>query len=120
MWWAYYLFGVAATGAWLNWTVVGPIFLNLLFLPPMASLDLTEALSSRKYPAYPEYQVIPAFFSSKRGPFPPSNPRLPRVPGTRLALLAVVSSRGRRPCAALDAGTAMPCAFAKCEARKAS
>lgn len=57
MWWAYYLFGVAASGAWINWTLVGPVFLNLLFLPPMASLDLTEALSSRKYAAYPEYQA---------------------------------------------------------------
>ena len=32
------------------------IFLNILFLPPGASLDLTEALSSRKYEAYGEYQ----------------------------------------------------------------
>ena len=56
IWWAYYLFGVSASGAWLNWTLVGPIFLNILFLPPGASLDLTEALSSRKYEAYGEYQ----------------------------------------------------------------
>ena len=56
MWWAYYLFGVAASGAWVNWTLVGPVFLTMLFLPPQASLDVTEALSSRKYKAYPEYQ----------------------------------------------------------------
>lgn len=57
MWLSFYFFGVAATGRWINWTLVGTLFLNLLFLPPMASLDLTEALSSRKYPAYPEYQA---------------------------------------------------------------
>ena len=56
MWWAFYLFGVAASGEWLNWTVVGPLFLNILFLPPQASLDVTETLSSRKYKAYAEYQ----------------------------------------------------------------
>lgn len=57
MWWAYYLFGVAASGSWLNWTFVGPLFLNVLFLPPQASLDVTEALSSRKYKAYGDYQA---------------------------------------------------------------
>ena len=57
MWWAYYLFGVAASGQWLNWTFVGPLFLNMLFLPPQASLDVTEALSSRKYKGYADYQA---------------------------------------------------------------
>ena len=38
-------------------TITGSIFLNLLFLPPMASLDLTEMLSSRKYAAYYEYKA---------------------------------------------------------------
>ena len=56
MWWAYYLFGVAASGAWLNFTFVGPLALNLLFVPPYASLDLTEVLSARKFPAYADYQ----------------------------------------------------------------
>ena len=56
MWWAFYLFGVAAGGAPLNWTLAGAVFLFLLFVPPGASLDTTEALSSRKYPAYKEYQ----------------------------------------------------------------
>ena len=59
MWWAYYLFGVAASGRWLNWTLVGPIFLNVLFLPPQASLDVTETLSSKKYKSYAEYQGRP-------------------------------------------------------------
>ena len=58
MWWSFYLCGVAALGGqWINWTLTGSVFLNLLFLPPMASLDLTEALSSRKYKDYPEYQA---------------------------------------------------------------
>lgn len=68
MWWAFYLFGVSASGAWLNWTFVGPFFLNLLFLPKGASLDLTEALSSRKYSAYAEYQQRVSRFI----PWPPS------------------------------------------------
>ena len=57
MWWVFYIYSVAATGNWLNWTICGCIFLAGLFLPPGASLDVTEALSSRKYPAYPEYQA---------------------------------------------------------------
>ena len=69
MWWAFYLYGVGASGAWLNWTFVGPFFLNLLFLPAGASLDLTEALSSRKYASYPEYQQR----VSRIVPWPPSS-----------------------------------------------
>ena len=57
LWWAFYLFSVAATGSWANWTLPGPFFLTLLFVPPGASLDVTEALSSRKYPAYAAYQA---------------------------------------------------------------
>lgn len=70
LWWAFYLFSVSATGEWLNWTIWGSIFLTGLFVPPGASLDLTEMLSSRKYPAYEEYQrttsrFVPWFPSSK-------------------------------------------------------
>lgn len=56
LWWAFYLFAVSATGYWLNWTIVGATFLTLLFVPPGASLDVTETLSSRKYAAYANYQ----------------------------------------------------------------
>mmetsp|Transcript_89847 Transcript_89847/g.159836 ORF Transcript_89847/g.159836 Transcript_89847/m.159836 type:complete len:339 (+) Transcript_89847:50-1066(+) len=56
MWWAFYLFSVPATGKWLNWTIWGPIFLSGLFILPGASLDITEALSSRKYPDFKDYQ----------------------------------------------------------------
>lgn len=62
LWWTFYLFSIPATGDVLNWTILGPIFLTLLFVPPRASLDVTEALSSRKYAAYPEYQQRVARF----------------------------------------------------------
>ena len=68
MWWAFYLFSVAADGSLLNWTLVGPVFLAGLFCLPRASLDVTEALSSRKYAAYELYQQrVNRFF-----PWPPS------------------------------------------------
>lgn len=56
MWWAFYLFSVSATGRWLNWTIWGAVFLSFLFVMPGASLDLAEAISRSKYPAYAEYQ----------------------------------------------------------------
>ncbi|CAK0858679.1 unnamed protein product [Prorocentrum cordatum] len=67
MWWAFYVFGVAATGSWLNWTIWGPVFLSMLFLVPQGSLDVTEMLSSSKYPAYAEYQLRVSRFV----PWPP-------------------------------------------------
>ena len=64
LWWAFYLFSVAATDTanegwerWVNWTFLGPFFLSCLFVPPGASLDVTESLSSRKYVHYTEYQA---------------------------------------------------------------
>ena len=48
---------------YVNWTVLGPAFLTLLFVAPGASLDVTEALSSRKY-----------IHCEQRPPPPPSNP----------------------------------------------
>lgn len=56
LWWAFYLFSVAALGSVLNWTLWGALFLSILFLAPGASLDVTEALTSRKYDTYPQYQ----------------------------------------------------------------
>ena len=74
IWWAFYLFTVGATeptiDGWeryINWTIVGPLFLTCLFVPPGASLDVTESLSSRKYAAYPEYQASVSRFI----PLPP-------------------------------------------------
>lgn len=56
MWWVFYLFSIPATGKVLNWTICGAVFLSGLFLLPGASLDITEALSSCKYPEYSEYK----------------------------------------------------------------
>lgn len=61
MWWGYYLFSLAASPPTkpleaLNWSVLGALFLTILFVGPGASLDVTEALSSRKYAEYAVYQ----------------------------------------------------------------
>lgn len=53
MWWAIYLFAVAATASWLNRWIAGPLFLTLLF---QGSTRLTESLTAAKYPAYADYQ----------------------------------------------------------------
>ncbi|MFN7119153.1 MAG: DUF1295 domain-containing protein [Saprospiraceae bacterium] len=53
IWLCFYLFSVAATGRWINWSLAGPILLMLLFI---GSADFTEQLSSEKYPAYADYQ----------------------------------------------------------------
>eukprot|EP00887_Chlorella_sp_A99_P005771 scaffold1.g5771.t1 len=52
-WWSLYLFSVAATGEWINWSLLGPIQLSLLF---QGSTPLTERITSAKYPAYKDYQ----------------------------------------------------------------
>lgn len=68
MWWAVYLFSVAAGDGWLNATIVGPVLLTLLF---QGSTSLTESLSLAKYPAYAEYQRT----TSRLLPWPPRRPR---------------------------------------------
>ncbi|KAI8850951.1 hypothetical protein BC829DRAFT_388145 [Chytridium lagenaria] len=47
-WWAFYLFSVAASGVWLNWTIIGAILLTALF---QGSTDFTEKLTEAKYPS---------------------------------------------------------------------
>jgi len=64
MWWAFYLFAVAASGRWLDWPIAGPAILTLLF---QGSTRLTEELSLRKYPAYAEYRNV----TSRLVPLPP-------------------------------------------------
>jgi steroid 5-alpha reductase family enzyme len=60
IWISFYFFGVAASGEWINWTLVGPILLVLLFL---GSTELTERISSEKYPDYAAYKnEVPKFF----------------------------------------------------------
>lgn len=64
IWVTYYLFSVAATGRWLNWSLTGAILLILLFL---GSSDFSEKISAAKYPAYRDYQKrTPRFLPSYR------------------------------------------------------
>ncbi|MFN8543784.1 MAG: DUF1295 domain-containing protein [Candidatus Binatia bacterium] len=53
MWWAFYGFSVAATGAWFGWSILGAVLLTLLF---QGSTWFTEELTAQKYPAYRAYQ----------------------------------------------------------------
>lgn len=70
IWCALYLFSVAATGAWLNWSIVGAVLLILLF---QGSTRFTEEISASKYPAYAGYRLaVPAFLPRfrRRDPSP--------------------------------------------------
>jgi steroid 5-alpha reductase family enzyme len=59
MWLVFYLFSVAATGRWVNWSLAGVVLLLLLFL---GSSDFSEKISAGKYPGYAAYQQrVPRF-----------------------------------------------------------
>ena len=59
IWISFYFFGVGATGMWINWTLAGPLLLVLLF---QGSTELTEKISSGKYPGYDGYKRrVPKF-----------------------------------------------------------
>lgn len=59
IWVVYYLFSVAATGEWINWTAAGMILLFILF---KSSSDFSEEISAGKYPEYKDYQQkVPRF-----------------------------------------------------------
>ncbi len=64
MWWCMYGFAVAATGRWLDWTIVGAATLTLLF---QGSTTMTEGLTRAKYPSYAAYQRS----TSRLLPLPP-------------------------------------------------
>jgi steroid 5-alpha reductase family enzyme len=53
IWLAFYLFSVAATGRWLNGSLVGAVLLLVLF---QGSSDFSEKISAGKYVAYAAYQ----------------------------------------------------------------
>lgn len=53
IWLSFYLFSVAATGRWLNWSLAGALLLMLLFL---GSSDFSEKISAEKYPEYASYK----------------------------------------------------------------
>jgi steroid 5-alpha reductase family enzyme len=59
IWVSFYLFSVAASGKWLNFSIAGPLLLILLFI---GSSAMTESISSGKYPGYKIYQkAVPKF-----------------------------------------------------------
>jgi steroid 5-alpha reductase family enzyme len=63
IWISFYFFGVAASGRLINWTMAGPLLLVLLFI---GSSELTEKISSGKYPAYSDYKKeVPRFIPLK-------------------------------------------------------
>jgi len=67
IWISFYLFSVAASGKWINFTLLGPVLLVMLFI---GSSIMTENISSSKYPAYSAYQkevpkFIPRIFRRK-------------------------------------------------------
>lgn len=60
IWISFWLFGVAASGRWINWTLAGPVLLIVLF---QGSSRLTERISSSRYPDYAAWQkTVPRFF----------------------------------------------------------
>ncbi len=59
VWISFYLFSVAATGKWINWSVTGAVLLVLLFF---GSSTFSESISASRYPAYREYmKKVPRF-----------------------------------------------------------
>jgi steroid 5-alpha reductase family enzyme len=52
-WWIFFLIGAEAAGSVLQWTVLGPFLLTLLFV---GSTRFTEQISLGKYPEYADYQ----------------------------------------------------------------
>jgi steroid 5-alpha reductase family enzyme len=59
IWISFYLFSVAASGQWINFTLIGPVLLVILFI---GSSMMTEKISSGKYPDYQTYQKeVPKF-----------------------------------------------------------
>jgi steroid 5-alpha reductase family enzyme len=54
-WWTLFLFGAVAAGSLLQWTVIGPLLLTLLFV---GSTVFTESITKSKYPEYADYQAV--------------------------------------------------------------
>ena len=65
VWLSFYLFSVAASGQWLNWSIMGALLLLVLF---NASSRFSEEISAGKYAAYKHYQQsVPRFIPWKKG-----------------------------------------------------
>lgn len=59
LWLSFYIFSIAATGRFINWTMIGSLLLMLLF---RGSADVSEGISASKYPEYKNYQkTVPIF-----------------------------------------------------------
>lgn len=74
-WWIVFGFGAAAAGSVLQWTVVGPVLLSLLFI---GSTVFTESITMSKYPEYAAYRAV----TSPIVPWPPRRPRSARTATT--------------------------------------
>ena len=53
IWVFVYFFSIAATGDWINWSIVGSVLLILLF---WGSSNFSEDITAKKYPEYVQYQ----------------------------------------------------------------
>lgn len=59
IWVVFYLFSVAATGSWFNWSICGSVLLIMLF---QGSANFSEGITAEKYSRYKEYQKrVPKF-----------------------------------------------------------
>lgn len=59
IWITFYFFSVAATGIWLNWSIMGAILLVLLFF---GSSSFSESVTAEKYDDYENYRErVPRF-----------------------------------------------------------
>jgi steroid 5-alpha reductase family enzyme len=64
IWFCFYLFSVAATGRWVNWSGAGCLLLMVLF---QSSSDFSESISLKKYAAYNDFKKrVPRFFPKLR------------------------------------------------------
>lgn len=64
IWIVFYFFSIAATGVWVNWSIIGCLLLLLLF---KGSSDFSESISSSKYPDYKNYiKSTPRFLPIRR------------------------------------------------------
>ena len=68
-WWVVFVFGAVAAGSLVQWTVLGPFLLTLLFV---GSTRFTESITRSRYPEYAEYQattspIIPWFAKGTKG-----------------------------------------------------
>lgn len=63
IWISFYLFSVAASGQWLNWSIAGCLLLVVMF---QGSAGFSEETSAGKYPDYAAYQQrVPRFIPYK-------------------------------------------------------